>query len=547
MAKEKIYSNTNLSESYWAADTSRTLLQSTIGEELRKAASEFPDRLAMVEGILDESKRRRWTYAELLADAERVASTLLTRFKPGQHIAVWGDNIPEWVLLEYGCALAGMVLVTVNPAYKARELEYVLKQSEAVAVFVIDEYRGFNTLEAAQNAWGRLSLLQEVFRFADFDAFMDSGDSSVTLPEVKPSDPFIIMYTSGTTGIQKGALLHHMGNLNANNFLSERAGLGEGGTWVNPMPMFHIGSCGLAVFGVLMRRGTHILVPEFNPELILSLFEKEKATFALLVPTMLEMILAFPSREKYDLSSWKNVMSGSSLVEEQLCKRIHKELGCGVSIVFGQTEMHGVVSATHREDSVEDQSSTLGQPMPHCEIKVVDPETGEVLPLGEKGEFCYRGYQTMLEYFNMPQDTEKTIDPDGWFHSGDLGTMDNRGFLKLTGRLKEMIIRGGENIYPREVEQLLLEHPKVKDVAVVGVPSQKWGEEVGAFIIPIDKDDPPTAKELHEFCRANLTHFKTPRLWYFVPEFKYYTPTMKLQKFKLRDLAATEELESERT
>jgi len=547
MAKEKIYSNTNLRESYWAADTSRTLLQSTIGEELRKAASEFPDRLAMVEGILDESKRRRWTYTELLRDAERVASALLTRFKPGQHIAAWGDNIPEWVLVEYGCALAGMVLVTVNPAYKARELEYILKQSEAVAVFVIDEYRGFNTLEAAQNARRRLPLLQEVFRFAEFDAFMHSGDSSVTFPEVKPYDPAIIMYTSGTTGVQKGAMLHHMGNINANNFLSERAGLEEGGTWINPMPMFHIGSCGLPVFGCLMRRGTHILAPEFKPELILSLFEKEKGTIALLVPTMLEMILAFPGREKYDLSSWKNVMSGASMVEEQLCNRIYKELGCGVSILFGQTEMHGVVSATHREDSVEDQSSTLGQPMPHCEIKVVDPDTGKVVPVGEQGEFCYRGYQTMSEYFNMPQDTEEAIEPDGWFHSGDLGTMDHRGFLRLTGRLKEMIIRGGENIYPREVEQLILEHPKVKDVAVIGVPNQKWGEEVVAFVIPIDKDDPPTARELHEFCRANLTHFKTPRLWYFVPEFKNYTQTMKLQKFKLYDFAMKEGLEPERT
>jgi len=259
------------------------------------------------------------------------------------------------------------------------------------------------------------------------------------------------------------------------------------------------------------------------------------------------MILAFPGREKYDLSSWKNVMSGASMVEEQLCNRIYKELGCGVSILFGQTEMHGVVSATHREDSVEDQSSTLGQPMPHCEIKVVDPDTGKVVPVGEQGEFCYRGYQTMSEYFNMPQDTEEAIEPDGWFHSGDLGTMDHRGFLRLTGRLKEMIIRGGENIYPREVEQLILEHPKVKDVAVIGVPNQKWGEEVVAFVIPIDKDDPPTARELHEFCRANLTHFKTPRLWYFVPEFKNYTQTMKLQKFKLYDFAMKEGLEPERT
>ncbi len=309
--------------------------------------------------------------------------------------------------------------------------------------------------------------------------------------------PFLIIYTSGTTGVQKGALMHHIGRVNSDYFVAERAGLEVGGVWVNPMPLFHNGGCGLAVLGSLRQRATLVLVPGFDVPLLLDLFEKEKGTFSLLVPTMLEAVLSFPERKTYNLSTWKNVMTGASFVEVQLVDRIHKDLGLGVSIVFGQTETHGVVSGTHREDSDEDQSATIGQPMPQCEVKIADPKTGKVLPLNEVGEICIRGYQEMTEYFNMPEASAETRTPDGWFRTGDLGAMDERGFLKITGRLKDMIIRGGENIYPREIEILLEEHPKVDKAVVVGVPHEHWGEEVGALIIPKGPEDMPTAGELH--------------------------------------------------
>lgn len=235
------------------------------------------------------------------------------------------------------------------------------------------------------------------------------------------------------------------------------------------------------------------------------------------------------------------------IIELQLIERVHKEIGAGISIVFGQTELHGVVSGTHRDDSYEDQALTIGQAMPHCELKIADHETGKVLPLGVDGEICARGYQTMMEYYNMPEATAQVLKADGWQHTGDIGSMDERGFLKITGRLRDMIIRGGENIYPREIENLLLEHPKVGQVAVVGVPSQYWGEEVGAVIIPKSPDDMPTATELDKFCHDRLTHFKRPRLWYFTEEFPFTTGTLKLQKFKLSELIGKGQVKGERT
>ena len=532
MTKAEIYRTTHLTESYWPLDTSRPLFDWTIAQALREVAAEVPDRLALVEGIRDAAKRRRWTYAELLADSEQVAAALLNRFEPGERVAAWASNIPEWELLLFGCAIAGIILVTVNPAYKARELEYVLDKSEAAGLFVMDEYRSFNMLAAATDASKKLPLLREIISFSNFAEFMQSGKKPVTFPEVKPRDPCIIMFTSGTTGAQKGVEIHHHGLINVTYFTQERGGLAMGGVFVNPMPMFHIGSIGHAGVGALMRRATHVLVSEWDPQLFLELVQDERGTYSLLVPTMLESILAYPDRKKYDISTFRNVVSGAAVVEASLIKRTQSELQSTICNIYGQTEMEGIVSSVHPDDSPQDQSETIGQPMPQVEIKIADPVTGKVLPLGTEGEICVRGYQNMIGYFNMPEETAKTVTADGWLRSGDLGSMDERGFLKISGRIKEVIIRGGENIYPREVENLLLEHPKVGSVAVVGIPDQYWGEQVNAVIIPKSSDDTPTPAELHDFCRAHLAGYKTPRTWFFVNDFPY-TETGKLQKFKL--------------
>ncbi|MCQ6281659.1 class I adenylate-forming enzyme family protein [Bacillus sp. EB600] len=537
MTKHEIYSQRRLTESYWPADTTQPLHDWTVAQVLRDTAKEVPDRLALVEGTHDPSESRKWTYAQLLADSERVATSLLKKFRPGEHIAVWAPNMVEWVLAEFGCAIAGLTVVTVNPSFKAKELDYVLRQSQAAGIFVAEEYRGHHMLTTASEVQKKLPSLREVICFSDFDEFIEIGnDKSISFPDVKANDPFVIMYTSGTTGNPKGAILHNKGITNSTKFMAERAGMEVGGVWVNVMPLVHCGGCGFAVLGTLQQQGTHVLVPGFDPELFLKLVEREKGTFALLVPTMVEAILNFPEREKYQLSTLHSLLSGASKVEPHLVHRIKKELGCGISIVCGQTEMHGGTTQTHLDDSAEDQAETIGQPYPHIEVKIANPSTGEILPLGQEGEICCRGYQTMIGYYQMPEQTAATLKEDGWIHSGDIGTMDERGFIKIKGRLKDMIIRGGVNIYPTEIEALLKEHPLIQDVAVVGVPDEYWGEQVSAIVVPKSSENLPLPEELEEYCKANMASYKRPRFWVFVDEFPT-TPAGKIQKFKLREIA----------
>jgi|LSQX01.3.fsa_nt_gb fatty-acyl-CoA synthase len=534
---EEIYRTRRLTESCWYGDTGHELLDSTIPEWLRKNAKEVPDQIALIEGIPDASKRRTWTYAELLRDAEQVATALLNRFEPGDHISVMAANIAEYVILQYGLALAGMVTVTLNPAYHKREIDHVLRTADVVGVFVMNDWRGNKMRDTIEALRPDLPLLGEVFDIQALDAFVENT-KPVELPEVKPSDPAVIMFTSGTTGTPRGALLNHFGMTNSTRFMAINAGLPEGGIWIGVMPMQHMGGYGFTVLGTLQRQGTVVLALEFNTKLFYELTETYKVDYALLVPTMVEAVLDYPEKDKYDISSLKFIQSGASKVEKWLVERVDKEIGCQMSIVCGQTEAHGGYSQTHLDDSPADKSETIGQPYPLCDFKIGDRDTGEVLPLNTEGEICVRGYQVMVEYYNDPEATAITIDKDGWLHSGDLGTMDERGFVKFTGRLKEMLIRGGVNIYPAEIETLLLEHPKVFKVAVVGVPDNYWGEQVAAVIIPKSWEDLPTLEELDDFCLDNIARFKRPRFYSFVKEFPF-TSTGKLRKFQLKeDIAA---------
>ena len=308
----------------------------------------------------------------------------------------------------------------------------------------------------------------------------------------------------------------------------------DGGVNINAMPMYHVGGGAVTSFGTLAYRGTFVILPGFDPALMLEAFETYRGTHTLVVPTMLIALLEHPDREKRDLSSIQTIMSGASAVPATLIRRTVKTLGCGTTILFGQTEMHGVISQTRLTDSPEDQAETVGQPLPGLEVKVADPVTGEALPVGEQGEICCRGYRNMIEYYQMPNATREMIDSGNWLHMGDLGCMDERGFIKITGRLKDMIIRGGINIYPREIEELLQTHPAVAEVAVVGVPDQKWGEQLAAVIRLNPVDERPSAGELRAFCRAQMSAHKTPAYWSFVQAMPV-TPTGKVQKFVLRD------------
>jgi len=545
MSKADVYRVACLTKSYWPADTSEPLINISIGNALRQVAAEVPDRLALVEGVSDPTKRRRWTYAQLLSIAERVASALLGKFEPGEHIAIWAPNCVEWVLLQYGCAIAGMTLVTVSPAYQSREVEYLLRQSESAGLFLMEEYRGHHMHATIEKLRGSLPNLREIITISELEDFINTDSKSVTFPKVDPKDPCLVMYTSGTTGDPKGALLYHMALLNSISFMAERAGLEAGGVYINTMPMFHIGGAGFAVLGSLVRRATHVLVARFDPLLFLELIQREQGTYGLLVPTMIEAILNFPDLKKYNLSTLKTIQSGASKVEAPLVRRVKAELGCEISIVFGQIESHGGMTQTHLSDLPEDQTNTIGQPYPQCELKIADPLSGKVLPLGMEGEICCRGYQTMLGYYKMPEETAKVLKRDGWLHSGDLGSMDERGFVKITGRLKDMIIRGGENIYPAEIEKLLHEHPKIAQATVVGVPDDYWGEQIGGIVMPKSLQERPTVEELDEYCRTHLSSFKRPRFWYFVSEF----PTTEagiLRKFILRDLIVKGEMRPEK-
>jgi fatty-acyl-CoA synthase len=533
-----------LATSYWPADRSEPLLDITVGDLLRAAAAEVPGRLALVEGSPDPAARRTWTYAELLAVAERTARALLARFAPGERIAVWAPNCPEWMLLQHGVSLAGMVLVTVNPALRAREVRYVLAQSRAAGIFFADSYRGFDMAGAVEGLRAGLPELREAIPLSGWDRFAASGDftspspGAATLPPVGPGDPAQIQYTSGTTGFPKGAILHHRGVVNASRFVAIGSGVQDGGIWVNAMPMFHIGGGTLTELGTIARRGTYVLLPGFDPGLVLELIEAYRGTIILAVPTMLLAMLDHPGLATRDLSSLQTVMSGAAVVPAALVRRATETFGCQTAIVFGQTELHGVVSQTQLGDSADDQSETIGRPLPQVEVKITDPVTGEIMPVGQVGEICARGYQTMLGYFGMPAETAAALDGDGWLRTGDLAAMDGRGYLTITGRLKDMIIRGGENIYPREIEDVLFAHPAVAQAAVVGLADEKWGERVAAVIMPADPANPPSAEALRDYCRECLAGFKAPADWFFVAEYPL-TASGKIQKFRLQeDIAA---------
>ncbi|ABL83634.1 MULTISPECIES: AMP-binding protein [unclassified Nocardioides] len=520
-----------LTESYWPADTSIDLDRTTVGELLRRAADQVPDRIALVDGTVDPADRRRWTYAELLEIAEQVADALLARFEPGERLAIWEINRPEWVMLQLGAALAGVVVVTVNPQYRIDELRYVLEQAEVSGIAHGAEHRGVSMNDLVAHALPAVPRVRHVIRFDDWERFLASGTGRREFPDVSPDDDCMIIYTSGTTGFAKGALLHHLGVVNASSLSAQRANFRDGDCWINPIPLFHTGGGVLGSIGTLARRGRQVVVPQFEPGLVLDLIENEGGNLIVTVPTILIALLDHPDRPSRDLSSMRTIMCGGAKVPEDLVRRTNEIVGCDFSILFGQAEMHGVLTQSLPTDSPQDQATTLGIPLVHVEVKVADPVTGEPVPIGQPGEICARGYQTMREYFRMDEATAATIDRDGWLRSGDVGTMDERGYLQIAGRIKDIIIRGGENIHPLEIEELLIHHPGIAEVAVIGIPDSHWGEQVAAVVRA--NGAPPTAEELHAYCRASLAPFKTPKLWYFVDEFPM-TPSGKIRKVELR-------------
>ncbi|MGV9710955.1 AMP-binding protein [Gordonia sp. NPDC003424] len=530
-----------LTTSHWPAVASSGVRDITLPQLIREGAQTNPDRVALVDAVPDIEARREWTYTELVDDVERYARALLAEFAPGDRIAIFAPNSADWVILQQAIAMAGMIVVAANPAYRSDELEYVLRQSQASGILYQAEYRGADLGAIVATAAGAVPSVRVSIPNDQWSEFAGRANPDTELPEIAPTDPVQIQYTSGTTGFPKGALLHHKGIVNEATFVFERAGMQDGGVCINAMPMYHIGGGAVTELGTFAAHGTYVVLPGFDPAAVLEAYETYRGTHGLLVPTMLLALLDHPDAVTRDLSSIQTVMSGAAAVPEALVARVTSEWNCDFSILFGQTEMHGVISQTKVTDTHEDQATTVGQPLPELEVRLVDPVTGDVVAIGEQGEICCRGYQNMLAYYDMPEATAATIDADGWLHMGDLATMDERGFLKITGRLKEMIIRGGVNLYPREIEELLFGHPAIADVIVLGIPDEYWGEQVAAVIRPADPAVRPDPQQLKEWCRERISAHKVPALWFFAEQFPM-TPSGKIQKFKVRDEIVAGEL-----
>ena len=520
--------------SYWPAEASSPVLETTVGGVLRTAAEQVPDQVALISGDPDPARRRQWRYGELLADCERAALALRARFAPGDLVAVWAPNCPEWLLLEFAAGLAGLTLVTVNPAYQAGELAHVLAHSRARGIFLAGDHRGTSLPAVLDSVRGQLPGLREVVPLSEWDQFCASGDSG-PLPKVDPASAAQVLYTSGTTGRPKGAVLTHCGLTNNARLTAAAIGMHAGDTTVQPMPLFHVAGCGLLTLGVTQTLGTQVLMPYFHPGLALELTETYRSVLTGGVATMLTALLQHPARAHRDLSSLRYALSGGAPVPPELARQFEAAFGVPLVITFAQTESSCSITATRPADAAADRAETAGQPLPQTEVKVIDPATGRTLPCGTTGEICTRGYLVMQGYLHDPEATSAAIDPDGWLHTGDLGSLDERGYCRIQGRIKDMIIRGGENIYPHEVEAILMTHPAVAEAAVVGIPDPYWGEQVAA-VIRSSGPEPPAAADLADLCRARLAAYKIPVRWLFTDTFPL-TATGKIRKDLLRTQA----------
>jgi fatty-acyl-CoA synthase len=395
----------------------------------------------MVAGLPDLAARKRWTYGQLLAEAEQAARALAGRFKPGEKVAIWAPNLPEWVILEYAAGLAGVVLVPINPAFRPKELRYVLAQSGAVGIFLVPEFRS-PMGEFLAMVRPELPALREVVLLTDWESFLGSRSASATLPYVDPHDIAQIQYISGTTGAPKGAELHHHGLTNNARFYVGRIDLRPGEVLVNPMPLFHTAGCGMGVLGTAQARAVHVPVLAFDPALVLELCEIEKSAVLAGVPTMLIAMLEHRDFSRRDLSALRVAVSGGSPVPAELIARIEDTLGVPFSVVFGTTECSPVITQIRPDDEQRDRQETLGSPLPQTEVQIVGGSSKEPLPVGQIGELCTRGYLVMRGYHDDPEATASSIDADGWYHTGDLASMDERGYLRIQGRITDMIIRG---------------------------------------------------------------------------------------------------------
>ncbi|MFB6863893.1 AMP-binding protein [Streptomyces virginiae] len=519
------------------------LLGDTIGENLDRTVRRFPDRDALV----DVAAGRRWTYAELAADVDALALGLLDLgIVKGDRVGIWAPNRAEWTLVQYATAKIGAVLVTVNPAYRSHELEYVLRQSGIRLLAAADRFKTSDYAAMIEEVRPRCPDLEFVALLGGplWNSLLERGrrgdpaDLARAQAALSPDDAVNIQYTSGTTGFPKGATLSHHNILNNGFFVGELCHYTEQDRVCIPVPFYH---CFGMVMGNLActSHGAAMVIPApaFDPVATLAAVESERCTSLYGVPTMFIAELAEPGFDSYDLSGLRTgIMAGSPCPVEVMREVIERMGMTEVSICYGMTETSPVSTQTRADDSVERRVSTVGRVGPHLEVKVVDPQSGRTVPRGQPGELCTRGYSVMLGYWEEPERTAEAVDAARWMHTGDLAVMDDDGYLSITGRIKDMVIRGGENLYPREIEEFLHTHPDVLDVQVIGVPDPKYGEELMAWVRMREGAEPLTADAVRAYCAGRLAHFKIPRYVHVVEEFPM-TVTGKVRKVEMRQEA----------
>ncbi|MEU2296142.1 AMP-binding protein [Streptomyces antibioticus] len=521
--------------SYAHGTSATALLGDTIGANLDRAVATWPER----EALVDVPSERRWTYAEFGADVDRLASALLgAGVAKGDRVGIWAVNCAEWVLVQYATARVGAIMVNINPAYRTHEVEYVLNQAGISLLFASVSHRTSDYRAMIEDVRPRCPALREAVFIGDpsWDALLARANPDARPDELSCDDPINIQYTSGTTGFPKGATLSHHNILNNGYFVGEMIDYSEQDRICVPVPFYH---CFGMVMGNLAAtsHGACIVIPAaaFDPRATLEAVQRERCTSLYGVPTMFIAELNLPDFASYDLSTLRTGIMAGSPCPVEVMKRVVGEMNMSeVSIAYGMTETSPVSTQTRREDDLEHRTGTVGRVLPHIEVKVVDPVTGVTRPRGTAGELCTRGYSVMLGYWNEPEKTAEAVDAGRWMHTGDLAVMREDGYVEIVGRIKDMIIRGGENIYPREIEEFLYGHPGIQDVQVVGVPHEKYGEEVLACVIPRDPADPPTLEDVRAFCEGRLAHYKIPSRLQVLETFPM-TVSGKIRKIELRE------------
>ncbi len=528
-------------KSYTSATSDVPLLGDTIGENLDRTVRRFGDRVALV----DVPAGRRLTYAQLAAEVDALALGLLAAgITKGDRVGIWAPNCAEWTYTQYATAKIGAILVNINPAYRTSELEFVLNQSGTKLLIAAQRLKTSDYAAMIAEVRPRCAGLEQVVLLgsAEWTSLLEAGRAAdrgaLDAIELSADDPINIQYTSGTTGFPKGATLSHHNILNNGFFVGELCNYTHEDKICIPVPFYH---CFGMVMGNLAAtsHGAAMVIPApvFDPVATLEAVQAERCTSLYGVPTMFIAELAAPGFDRFDLSSLRTGIMAGSPCPVEVMKQVIDRMGMTeVSICYGMTETSPVSTQTRVDDSVERRVATVGRACPHIEIKVIDPQTGLTVPRGTPGELCTRGYSVMLGYWREPDKTAEVVDAARWMHTGDLAVMDDDGYLSITGRIKDMVIRGGENIYPREVEEFLYTHPDILDAQVIGVPDAMYGEELMAWIRMRPGAAPLTAEALREFCQGKLAHYKIPRYVHVTDEFPM-TVTGKIRKVEMRERA----------